>query len=167
MEPTHGNNAGGPAVATTEPDPFLSFRIGTEEYAVDILKVQEIRGYTELTPIPHSPPHIKGVMNVRGMVVPVVGLRERFGMESVVYDKFTVILLLSLGQRVVGAIVDAVSDVLMVRAADIAPPPELGVEVDTSYLIGMAKSDGRLTLLVDIEKVMGDLGSAEEQPEGN
>jgi purine-binding chemotaxis protein CheW len=67
----------------------------------------------------------------------------------------------------VGAIVDAVSDVLMVRAADIAPPPELGVEVDTSYLIGMAKSEGRLTLLVDIEKVMGDLGSAEEQPEGN
>jgi purine-binding chemotaxis protein CheW len=138
-------------------DQYLTIRIGTETCAVEILKVQEIRGYTELTPIPHAPFHIKGVLDVRGTVVPVIGLRERFGMESIAYDKFTVILLLSFRARVVGLVVDAVSDVLMVKAAEVSPPPELGRGVDTSFLRGIAKTGGHLTLLLDVDSVVGDL----------
>jgi purine-binding chemotaxis protein CheW len=138
-------------------DQYLTIRIGTETCAVEILKVQEIRGYTELTPIPHAPFHIKGVLDVRGAVVPVIGLRERFGMEPVTYDKFTVILLLSFRARVVGLVVDGVSDVLMVKPEEVSPPPELGRNVDTSFLRGIAKTGGHLTLLLDVDSVVGDL----------
>jgi purine-binding chemotaxis protein CheW len=151
----HGTNG-----VTTEAEggeQYLTLRIGTETCAFEILKVQEIRGYTELTPIPHAPVHIKGVLDVRGTVVPVIGLRERFGLEPVTYDKFTVILLLSFRARVVGLVVDAVSDVLMVKPTEISPSPELGRNVDTSFLRGIAKTGGHLTLLLDVDSVVGDL----------
>ncbi len=134
---------------------FLTFRLGTEDYAIDILKVQEIRGYTAITPLPSTPQRIKGVMNLRGAVVPVVGLREAFNLPAVDYDKFTVIIVVRLGRRVFGLVVDAVSDVLDLSSAEVEAPPELGAGVDTSFMTGMAKSGDRLIALLDIEKAIG------------
>jgi purine-binding chemotaxis protein CheW len=134
---------------------FLTFTLGKEEFGFDLLKVQEIRGYTAVTPIPNSPPHVRGVMNLRGAVVPVVSLREKFGMVPVEPDKFTVIVLVSVGSKVIGLVVDAVSDVLSVQADAIAPPPDLGAQLDTSYMTGLAKAAERLLILVDIDQMLG------------
>jgi purine-binding chemotaxis protein CheW len=134
---------------------YLTFLLGKEEYGIPILKVQEIRGYSAITPIPNTPPWIKGVMNLRGVVVPVVGLREKFGMPKVDYDKFTVIIVLNVGTKVLGAVVDAVSDVLDLSAKDVETPPELGAGVDVSFLTGMAKAGERLIALLDVENALG------------
>lgn len=134
---------------------FLTFTLGSEEFGFDLLKVQEIRGYTAVTPIPNAPPHVRGVMNLRGAVVPVIGLREKFGMPTVDYDRFTVIVVVSVGSKVIGLVVDAVSDVLSVPDGDIEPPPDLGQQVDTSYITGLAKAAARLLILVDIELMLG------------
>jgi purine-binding chemotaxis protein CheW len=134
---------------------FLTFTLGKEEFGFDLLKVQEIRGYTAVTPIPNAPPHVRGVMNLRGAVVPVVSLREKFGMVPVEPDKFTVIVLVSVGSKVIGLVVDAVSDVLSVQADAIAPPPDLGAQLDTSYMTGLAKAAERLLILVDIDQMLG------------
>ena len=139
---------------------YLSFRLENEEYAIDILKVQEIKGYVAITPIPNTLPHIKGVINLRGTVVPVVGLRERFGMPSVPYDKFTVIVIVSVGTRVVGMVVDAVSDVLVLKDEEIEATPDFGRSVDTSFLRGLAKVGERLVLALDVERVVSDAESA-------
>ncbi len=137
-------------------DQFLTFLLGGEEYGVQILKVQEIKGYSVITPIPNTPAFIKGAMNLRGTVVPVVDLRERFGMPVSAYDRFTVIIVVMVGTRIVGLVVDAVSDVLTISGDEIAPPPPLGHGVDTSFMTGMAKSADKLVLLLDIDKVLGD-----------
>ncbi len=135
---------------------YLTFRVASEEYAIEILGVQEIKGYSVITPIPNSPAYVKGVINLRGTVVPVIGLRERFGMASVVYDKFTVIVIVNVGAKVVGIVVDAVSDVLTIDRADLDPPPELGANVDTSLITGMAKTAERLVVVLDVQKALGD-----------
>jgi purine-binding chemotaxis protein CheW len=135
---------------------YLTFGLGAEEYAIDILGVQEIKGYSLITPIPHAPPHIKGVINLRGTVVPVVGLRERFGMPAVEYDKFTVIIVVMVGTRVVGVVVDAVTDVLSLTRNDLQPPPELGAAVDTSFIRGIAKTAERLVIVLDAEAALSD-----------
>ena len=135
---------------------YLTFRLESEEYAIDILKVQEIKGYSAITPIPNAPHYIKGVINLRGTVVPVVGLRERFGMPSVPYDRFTVIILVTVGTKVVGMVVDAVSDVLVLRDEDIEAPPDFGGSVDMSFMRGLAKVGERLVLALDIERAVGD-----------
>jgi purine-binding chemotaxis protein CheW len=137
---------------------FLTFTLGNEEFGFDLLKVQEIRGYTAVTPIPNSPRHVRGVMNLRGAVVPVIGLREKFGMETVDYDRFTVIVVVSVGNKVMGLVVDAVSDVLSVPADAIEPPPDLGRETDTSFITGLARTAARLLILVDIEQMLGAAG---------
>jgi purine-binding chemotaxis protein CheW len=134
---------------------FLTFTLGSEEFGFDLLKVQEIRGYTAVTPIPNSPPHVRGVMNLRGAVVPVISLREKFGMVPVEPDKFTVIVVVSVGKKVIGLVVDAVSDVLTVQADAIEPPPDLGQQRDISYITGLAKVAARLLILVDIEQMLG------------
>jgi len=133
---------------------FLSFHLNHEEYAIDILRVQEIKGYSTITSIPNTPGYIKGVMNLRGTIVPVVDLRSRFAMPETPYDKFTVIIVVTLGAKVLGLVVDAVSDVLDIAKGEIQPTPELGSGVDTSFLTGMARCGERLILLLDIDRVL-------------
>lgn len=134
---------------------FLTFTLGDEEYGIEILKVQEIKGYSAFTPIPNAPAYIKGVMNLRGTVVPVVDLRTKFNMAQTDYNQFTVVIIVSVGSRIFGLIVDAVSDVLNIAGQAIDPTPELGADVDTSFMTGMAKTGERLIALLDIERVIG------------
>lgn len=147
-------NANQPAVADV-PRQCLTFVLAKEEYGVDILRVQEIKGFTAVTPLPNTPPHIRGVMNLRGTVVPVIDLRSRFGMPEHPYDKFTVIIVLTVGTRVVGLVVDAVSDVLEMADVGVDATPDLGAGVDTSFLRGVCRSGERLVMLLDIDQVVG------------
>lgn len=133
---------------------FLTFTLGKEEYGIDILAVQEIRGYDAVTRIPDSPEFVKGVINLRGTIVPVVDLRIKFKLGTVNYDAFTVMIILNVGTRVVGVVVDSVSDVVGLTKKQIAPPPEFGVSFNTRYLNGLATIDGRMLILVDIEKLL-------------
>lgn len=134
---------------------FLTFRLGAEQFGLEILRVQEIKGYSAITPIPNAPAHVKGVMNLRGAVVPVVDLRLKFAMREVEYTRFTVIILVMVQAKMVGLVVDAVSDVLSLGAADIAAPPVFDASVDTSFLTGLARSGDTLISLLDIDRVVG------------
>jgi len=135
---------------------FLVFTLGDEEYGIDILKVQEIRGYDAeaVTRIANVPPFIKGVTNLRGIIVPIVDLRIKFRLGRVEYNEQTVVIILNLDRRVVGIVVDGVSDVLMLAAAQIRPAPEFGATLSTEYLTGLGTLDDRMLILVDIEKLM-------------
>jgi purine-binding chemotaxis protein CheW len=133
---------------------MLVFRLGAEEYGVDILKVQEIRGYEKVTPIPRSPDYLKGVVNLRGAIVPVIDLRLKFGMPDPAYDSFTVVIVLRIAGRTIGAVVDGVSDVVQLAPKDVRDAPSLGAMVDSSYLAGVATQSGRMILIVDIEKLL-------------
>ena len=133
---------------------FLTFVLGGEEYGLEILKVQEIRGSSAITPLPNTPPYMKGVMNLRGAVVPIIDMRERLGVERAADAARPVIVVVTHGRRVAGLIVDAVSDVLTVTPAERAAIPELG-GVDTRMLDGLARAGERLVLLVNIENVLG------------
>jgi purine-binding chemotaxis protein CheW len=135
---------------------FLTFLLGAEQYGVEILKVQEIRGYSAVTPIPNTPSYLKGVINLRGTVVPVIDLRAKFSMEQTEYNKFTVIIVVTLGKKVTGLVVDAVSDVLDVPAAEMKAPPELGARGDTRFISGMATIGDRMTVLLDIGRLLGE-----------
>lgn len=134
---------------------FLTFQLADEQFGIDILRVQEIKGLTHLTQIPNVPPYIKGVMNLRGTVVPVVDLRHRFSMPAAAYNQFTVIIIVTVGQKVMGLVVDAVSDVLNVGETELEQLPELG-GVDTAFITGMAKSSDRLIALLDIDRLLGN-----------
>jgi len=135
---------------------FLVFTLGEEEYGIDILKVQEIRGYDAdgVTRIANVPPFIKGVTNLRGIIVPIIDLRIKFHLGKVEYNEQTVVIILNLDRRVVGIVVDGVSDVLMLGAAQIRPAPEFGAALSTEYLTGLGTVDERMLILVDIEKLM-------------
>jgi purine-binding chemotaxis protein CheW len=133
---------------------FLTFTLGNEEYGIDILKVQEIRGYDAVTTIVNMPPFIKGVINLRGAIVPIVDLRIRFRLGEPVYDQFTVVIILNLGQRVVGVVVDSVSDVLALAPEQVRSAPELSSGLDTRYIVGLGTVGERMLILVDIEKLM-------------
>ena len=137
----------------------LVFVIGKEEYGVDILKVQEIRGYEKVTAIPAAPDFLKGVVNLRGMIVPVIDMRIKFKLPDPRYDSFTVVVILKLSTRVIGIVVDAVSDVMPLTSSDVKEAPRLGSIVDSSYLTGVATLNERMVLLLDIEKFLstGDL----------
>lgn len=133
---------------------FLTFTLGSEEYGIDILKVQEIRGYDAVTAIANTPDFIKGVINLRGIIVPIVDLRIKFNLGAVEYNQLTVVIILNLGQRVVGIVVDSVSDVLALTPEQIRPAPELSAALDTRYITGLGTVDERMLILVDIEKLM-------------
>lgn len=147
-------NPASEASTTESVQEFLTFTLGNEEYAIDILRVQEIRGYDQVTAIANSPPFIKGVINLRGSIVPIVDLRIKFNMPSVTYDQFTVVIILNVVNRIVGAVVDSVSDVLGLTPAEIKPRPEFGGSFDTDYLLGLATVGERMLILVDIERLM-------------
>jgi len=133
---------------------FLSFRLGAEEYGIEILKVQEIRGWEQPTSIANTPPFIKGVINLRGVIVPIVDLRLKFNLGEAKYDQFTVVIILSVAKRVVGAVVDAVSDVITLGSQQIKPAPEFGGTLETRFITGLGTVDGRMLILLDIERLM-------------
>jgi len=133
---------------------YLTFKLGNEEYGIDILKVQEIRGYDQVTPIANSPSFLKGVINLRGTIVPIIDMRIKFGVSKAEYDQFTVVIILNIAHRVVGIVVDSVSDVTPLSADQVRPTPELSGAVDTSYIDGLASLSERMLILLDIEKLM-------------
>lgn len=133
---------------------YLVFTLGDEEYGIEILKVQEIRGYERITRIANAPDFISGVTNLRGVIVPIVDLRVKFDFNTTVLDKDTVIIVLTLTNRVVGIVVDGVSDVLSLAAEQIRPAPEFSVTLSTEYLQGLGAIDERMLILVDIEKLL-------------
>lgn len=133
---------------------FLTFTLSKEEYAVDILKVQEIRGYDSVTAIANSPAFIKGVINLRGVIVPIVDMRIKFNVGTAHYDQFTVVIILNVLNRVVGIVVDGVSDVITLSPEQMKAAPEFGAALDTKYITGLGTVDERMIILVDIEKLM-------------
>jgi purine-binding chemotaxis protein CheW len=137
---------------------YLTFRLGTEEYAIDILKVQEIRGYEIATKFATAPSFIKGVVNLRGVIVPIIDLRMKFNLASAEYDVSTVTIILNVMDRVVGAVVDSVSDVLELKGEEIRPAPEFSGSVDSGFIIGMGTvkqgDEERMLILIDIEQLM-------------
>jgi len=133
---------------------FLTFRLGKEEYGIDILKVQEIRGYDAITRIANAPEFIKGVVNLRGVIVPIVDMRIKFNLGEAHYDQFTVVIILNISGRVAGIVVDGVSDVINLEMEQVRATPEFGAAIDTEYILGLGTVDNRMLILVDIEKLM-------------
>jgi purine-binding chemotaxis protein CheW len=154
--PTQSASAarGKPTVPTKE---LLTFQLGEEEYGIDILRVQEIRSYESPTRIAHAPQFIKGVMNLRGVIVPVVDLRIKLGCHKVEYTSATVVIVLNVKSRVVGAVVDSVSDVLELPVDQLGLSPEMGShEVDSAYVTGITNVAGRMLIMMNIEALMLD-----------
>ena len=133
---------------------YLAFKLGTEEYGIDILKVQEIRGYETVTRIANAPEFIKGVINLRGIIIPVVDMRIKFNLGDPVYDQFTVVIILNINGRIVGMVVDSVSDVTTLTPEQVKPAPEMGTAFSTDYMIGLGTIDERMLILVNIDKLM-------------
>jgi purine-binding chemotaxis protein CheW len=146
----------------------LVFILGGDEYGVDILKVQEIRGYDKVAPIPAAPDYVKGVINLRGVIVPVIDLRVKFRLAEVKYDQFTVVVILRLASRVIGVVVDGVSDVMALTSSEVRAAPQLGTVVDSSFISGVATQGERMVLLLDIEKLLstGELNVLARAAEG-
>ena len=133
---------------------YLAFKLGTEEYGIDILKVQEIRGYEAVTRIANAPEFIKGVINLRGIIIPVVDMRIKFNLGEPVYDQFTVVIILNINGRIVGMVVDSVSDVTTLTPEQVKPSPEMGTAFSSDYMIGLGTIDERMLILVNIDKLM-------------
>lgn len=138
----------------TDGSQYLTFALGQEEYGLEILKVQEIKGYSAITPIPSTPGYVKGVMNLRGTIIPVVDLRCKLAMRETEHNQFTVIIVVMVGRRVMGLIVDGVSDVLNIPKSDIQATPDFGAQVDAHFISGMAKAGEKLVALLDIDKIL-------------
>lgn len=151
----------------TNAEQFLSFFLAGEEYGVDILRVQEIKCWENATEVPNSPPYIKGVINLRGTIVPVVDLRNRFGLESVEYTKTTVVIVLKVEHadrdRTVGFVVDAVSEVYNIEQGLLQPPPDLGDSIDLSFVKGLTAIEEKMVVLLNIDRLMDDTQQIESQ----
>ncbi len=154
----------GAATVSDSAREYLTFTLGEEEYGIDILKVQEIRGYDAVTKIANAPPFIKGVINMRGVIVPIIDMRLKFNLGQVEYNQFTVVIILNIATRVVGMVVDGVSDVIALANDKISPAPEFGAILDTDYIDGLATLDERMIIMVDIEKLMtsGEMGLVDQ-----
>jgi len=144
--------------SAAKPSEYLTFRLGHEEYGIDILKVQEIRGYDAVTRVSGAPDFLKGVINLRGVIVPIVDLRLKFQLGDIKYDEFTVVVILNIAGRIVGAVVDSVSDVLELTDEQIREAPEFDSLLDASFITGLGtvgnEERSRMLILVDIEKLM-------------
>jgi purine-binding chemotaxis protein CheW len=149
-----GNQEAKTAVDPAANNEFLTFTLGHEEYGMDILKVQEIRGYDAVTAIANTPAFIKGVINLRGIIVPIVDMRIKFNLGCVEYNQFTVVIILNVANRVVGMVVDGVSDVITLAATQVKAAPEFGATLDTRHILGLGTVDERMIILVDIERLM-------------
>jgi purine-binding chemotaxis protein CheW len=138
----------------------LAFTLGKEEYGISIQKVQELRGYDTVTRIANVPPFIKGVINLRGIIVPIIDMRIKFNLGTPTYDQMTVVVILNIGGRVVGMVVDSVSDVVTLAPEQIKPAPDMNSAMQSDYLIGLGTIDERMLILVDIDRLMSsaDMG---------
>ncbi len=139
-------------------DQYLTFMLDGEEYGVDILSVREIRGWDSATPVPNAPKHVKGVINLRGTIVPLIDLRERFNLEPLEYGPMTVVIVLNVntdkGEKTMGIVVDAVSDVYSISADDMRDPPDLGDSVDTNYIKGLVNVQEKMVILLEIDRFL-------------
>lgn len=135
---------------------LLSFRLGEQEYSVDIMSVREIRGWTRATPLPHTPPHVRGVINLRGTVLPVVDLSVRLGMAPVEGAARNVIIVVQVGAQSVGLLVDAVSDILALPRSDLQPPPDFSADAGASFIEALTIIDGRMIRVLDLGSVLPD-----------
>ena len=137
---------------------YLTFVLADEHYGVDILRVQEIKGWAPVTRIPNTPEYLRGVLNLRGTIVPIIDMRMRFDLENAEYTALTVIIVLSVrtedGERIIGVVVDSVSDVLNVRQEEIKPTPDFGSGIDTDFLDGLATAGDNMVMLLDVDKMM-------------
>lgn len=156
--PTRSSASPAPSHAMASGGEYLTFRLGSEEYGIDILRVQEIRSYEQPTRIANSPSFIKGVVNLRGVIVPIVDLRIKLGCESVEYTAFTVVIVLNVQGRVIGAVVDSVSDVIRLGADDVRPAPDMSTAIDAGFITGIGSvgsgDQERMLILVDIASMM-------------
>ena len=139
-------------------DKYLTFTLDDEDYGIGLLKVREIIGIMDITPLPHTPPYVKGIINLRGRIIPVVDLRQKFGLEWTEYTQRTCIIVVEVSSRSgpmqIGVVVDFVSEVLPIQAADIDPPPSIGGSVYTRYIQGIGKVKGRVKILLEIDQVL-------------
>jgi purine-binding chemotaxis protein CheW len=133
---------------------YVSFKLGNETYGIFILKLNEIISYQGCTPIPDVPRFIKGVINLRGVVVPVIDLRERFGMESISYDQLTVIMILDVSGRIMGLVVDAVNDVITLNRDEISPRPQFSTGISTDFIQGIGIKGSKFIILLDVDKLL-------------
>lgn len=140
--------------ASEGPLEFLSFTLGQEEYGISIQKVQELRGYDTVTRIANVPEFIKGVVNLRGIIVPIIDMRIKFKLGAPTYDQLTVVIVLNVNERIVGMVVDSVSDVTTLTPEQIKPAPEMGSIVANDYLLGLGTVDERMLILIDIDRLM-------------
>ncbi len=147
-----------PGAESEHNDQYLTFFMAEEEYGVDILCVQEIRGWESATPLPNAPDHIKGVINLRGTIVPIVDLRQCFGMKAIEYSPVTVVIVLKVryeqGSRIMGIVVDAVSDVYALSQVDMRPAPDLGDAVETDFIKGLVSVNSKMVILLNIDKLL-------------
>ncbi len=144
----------GATAQTAAEGEYLTFVLGNEEYGIEILKVQEIRGYDTVTKIANTPEFIKGVINLRGSIVPIIDLRILFHLGEVEYNQFTVVIILNVKGRIMGIVVDGVSDVISLQASQISPVPDLVTSISTKYLVGLGTVNDHMLILVDIEQLM-------------
>jgi purine-binding chemotaxis protein CheW len=133
---------------------LVSFKIGEEEFGVDILKVQEINRMLDVTRVPNAPEYVDGVINLRGKVIPIIDLRRRFGMDRKEHDKNTRIVVVELSGKIVGFVVDAVSEVLRIPGSVTEPPPSIVAGIDADYITAVGKLEDRLLILLDLERVL-------------
>lgn len=145
--------SGGSAVSTNLRE-FLAFKLGAEEYGIDILRVQEIRSYEKPTRIAKAPDFIKGVINLRGVIVPIVDLRLKFHLDDASYTEFTVVIVLNIGSRVVGIVVDAVSDVITLSSDQLRPVPDFSSTIASEHVLAIGAIEERMLILIDIDKLM-------------
>jgi len=141
------------AIANLE---FLAFTLGAEEYGIDIQTVQELRGYDAVTRLANAPDYIKGVVNLRGIIVPIIDMRIKLNLGTPSYDQFTVVIILNVNDHVIGMVVDSVSDVITLTSEQLKPAPQMGSALKSDYLIGLGTIDRRMLILVDIANLMAD-----------
>ncbi|MYM88845.1 chemotaxis protein CheW [Rugamonas sp. FT82W] len=149
--------------ATNPAGEYLAFTLGQEEYGIDIQKVAEIRSYETPTRIANAPDFVKGVVNLRGIIVPIVDMRIKFNLGTPSYDQFTVVIILNIGHRVVGMVVDRVSDVTTLLPEQVKPAPEIGAAMNSDHIVGLGTLEERMLILIDIDKLMSsaDMGLIE------
>jgi purine-binding chemotaxis protein CheW len=156
--PSGSQSGSGHSAGQTRPDSgqYLTLRLGSEEYAIDILRVQEIRSYEEPTRMVNAPPFIKGVVNLRGVIVPIVDLRMKLNLSKVEYNEFTVVIILNVRGTVIGAVVDSVSDVVTLDASAIKPAPQFETSLDSRFISGLANVGDRMLIVMNMEALMSN-----------
>ena len=164
MTATSTASASNGNTVTTNLREFLAFKLGSEEYGIDILRVQEVRSYEEPTRIANAPAFVKGVVNLRGVIVPIIDMRLKFNLSQASYDAFTVVIVLNIGNRVVGMVVDAVSDVITLTPEQLRPVPEFNSTIASDHILAIGAVEDRMLILVDIGKLMtsAEMGLVEE-----